>query len=127
MGGGGLLIVVAAVLIGRRLASAAVVPAVYALAAFFLVDRVRDVCAGVPVLEQWVFLLEMVSGIVFLALALRSEQLLTDGGDPAAVGWPRLIAWILWAQLPILVGALFTGVLGYLRLGRLLGGVGLCP
>src|SRR2546426_6528552 len=44
------------VLIVRGLASPAVVPAVYALAAFFLVDRVRNVCSVVPVLEQWVFL-----------------------------------------------------------------------
>ena len=92
------------------------------LAAFFLVDRVRDVCAVVPVLEQWVFLFEMVSGIVFLALALRSEQLLTDAGDQAAFGWRRLIAWILWAQLSILVAAVFTGALGDMRLARLLGG-----
>jgi small-conductance mechanosensitive channel len=118
----GLLILLPAVLIVRRLAAPAVVPAVYALAAFFLVDRVRGVCAVVPVLEQWVFLLEMVSGIVFLALALRSEQLLTDVGDPAAFGWRHLIAWILWAQLSILVGAVFTGVLGDMRLARLLGG-----
>jgi potassium efflux system protein len=117
----GLLILLPAVLIVRRLASPAVVPAVYALAAFFLVDRVRDVCAVVPLLEQWVFLLEMVSGIVFLALALRSEQLLTDG-DQVAFGWRHLIAWILWALLSILVGAVFTGALGYMRLARLLGG-----
>src|SRR2546426_1879115 len=110
------------VLIVRGLASPAVVPAVYALAAFFLVDRVRDVCSVVPVLEQWVFLLEIVSGIVFLTLAVRSEQLLTDGGDQAALGWRRVVAWILWGQLSILVGAVFTGALGYMRLARLLGG-----
>jgi potassium-dependent mechanosensitive channel len=118
----GLLVLLPAVLIVRRLASPAVVPAVYALAAFFLVDRVRDVCSVVPVLEQWVFLLEIVSGIVFLTLALRSEQLLTDGGDQAALGWRRLAAWILWGQLSILVVAVFTGALGYMRLARLLGG-----
>jgi small-conductance mechanosensitive channel len=118
----GLLILLPAVLIVRRLASPAVVPAVYALAAFFLVDRVRGVCAVVPVLEQWVFLLEMVSGIVFLALALRSEQLLTDVGDQAAFGWRHLIAGILWALLSILVGAVFAGALGDMRLARLLGG-----
>ena len=117
-----LLVLLPAVLIVRRLASPAVVPAVYALAAFFLVDRVRDVCAVVPVLEQWVFLLEMVSGIVFLSLAVRSEQLLADRGDQAALAWRDLIAWILWAQLSILVGAVFTGALGHMRLARLLGG-----
>src|SRR5215510_9601360 len=122
MDGMGLLVLFPAVLIVRRLASAAVVPAVYALAAFFLVDRVRNVCSGVPVLEQWVFLLEMVSGIVFLSLAVRSEQLLTDRGGQAAFRWRHVLAWILWGQLSILLGAVFTGALGYMRLARLLGG-----
>src|SRR5258708_34876491 len=101
----GLLILLPAVLIVRRLASPAVAPAVYALAAFFLVDRVRDVCAVVPVLEQWVFVFGMVSGIVFIALALRAQHLLTDGAGPAAVAWRRRIAGLLGASLSILVAA----------------------
>src|SRR5207244_13473508 len=68
----GLLVLLPAVLIVRRLASPAVVPAVDALAAFFLVDRVRDVCSGGPVLVHWVFLLALVSGLVFLTVVVRS-------------------------------------------------------
>jgi potassium-dependent mechanosensitive channel len=118
----GVLVLLPAVLIVRRLASPAIAPAVYALAAFFLVDRIRDLCAVVPLLEQWVFLFEMASGIVFLALAVRSEQLLAHGQNQAGFGWRQLIAWVLWAQLSILLAAVFTGVLGYMRLARLLGG-----
>ena len=116
-----LLVLLPAVLIVRRLASRAVVPAVYALAAFFVVDRVRDVCSAVPVLEQWVFLLEMVSGIVFLALVVRSERLLRGNGDATALVWRRVIAWLLWGQLFVLVVAVFVGAAGYMRLARLLG------
>ena len=86
-----ILVLLPAVLIVRRLASPAIVPAVYALAAFFVVDRVRDVCSVVPVLEQWVFLIEMVCGIVFLALAVRSERLLRASGQELALGWQRAI------------------------------------
>jgi potassium efflux system protein len=118
----GLLVLLPAVLIVRRLASPAIAPAVYALAAFFLVDRIRDLCAVVPMLEQWVFLFEMAFGIVFLALAVRSEQLLAHGESWAGAGWRHLIVWVLWAQLSVLVVAVFTGVLGYMRLARLLGG-----
>jgi potassium-dependent mechanosensitive channel len=118
----GVLVLLPAVLIVRRLASPAIAPAVYALAAFFLVDRIRDLCAVVPMLEQWVFLFEMAFGIVFLALAVRSEQLLAHGENWAGVGWRHLIVWVLWAQLSVLVVAVFTGVLGYMRLARLLGG-----
>ena len=116
-----ILVLVPAVLIVRRLASPAIVPAVYALAAFFVVDRVRDVCSVVPVLEQWVFLLEMVCGIVFLALAVRSERLLRAGGQDAAVGWQRAIVAVLWGQTFLLVAAVVAGMCGYMRLARLIG------
>ena len=116
-----LLMLVPAVLIVRRLASPAIVPAVYALAAFFAVERVRDVCSVVPVLEQWVFLSEMVSGIVFLALAVRSERLLSGSGDGIARGWRRAIVTVLWGQVFLLVVAVLTGMCGYMRLARLLG------
>jgi small-conductance mechanosensitive channel len=116
-----ILVLLPTVLIVRRLASPAIVPAVYALAAFFLVDRVRDVCSVLPVLEQWVFLFQMVCGIVFLALGVRSERLLRASGQELALGWRRAIVVVLWAQVFLLVAALFTGVCGYMRLARLLG------
>jgi potassium-dependent mechanosensitive channel len=117
----GLLILLPAVLIVRRLASPAVAPAVYALAAFFLADHVRELCAAVPVLEQRLFLLEMVCGILFLALALRSEHLATVADDQGALGWQHALTWLLWGQLAILTSAVFAGAFGYMRLARLLG------
>src|SRR5215470_8179879 len=116
-----ILVLLPAVRIVGQLASPAIVPAVYALAAFFVVDRVRDVCSVVPVLEQWVFLIEMVTGIVFLALAVRSERLLRASGQELALGWQRAFVAVLWAQAGLLVAAVFTGVSGYMRLARLLG------
>jgi len=115
------LVLLPAVRIVRRLASPAIVPAVYALAAFFVVDRVRDVCSVIPVLEQWVFVIEMVCGIVFLALAVRSERLLKARGDEVALGWRRAIVAVLSAQAFLLVAAVFAGMCGYMRLARLLG------
>jgi potassium-dependent mechanosensitive channel len=116
-----ILVLLPAVRIVRRLASAVIVPAVYALAAFFVVDRVRDVCSVVPVLEQWVFLLQMVCGIVFLALAVRSERLMRGSGQELALGWQHAIVAALWIQAGLLVAAVFMGVCGYMRLARLLG------
>ncbi len=116
-----ILVLLPTVLIVRRLASPAIVPAVYALAAFFLADRVRDVCSVLPVLEQWVFLFQMVCGIVFLALGVRSARLLRASGHEPALGWQRAIVVVLWAQVFLLVAALFTGACGYMRLARLLG------
>ena len=117
----GLLILLPAVLIVRRLASRAVVPAVYALAAFFLIDRVREACAAVPVLEQWMFLLEIVFGMLFLALAVRSEHLVRNTSGEAGLGWRHVLRWLLWGQLAILASAVFAGAFGYMRLAHLLG------
>src|SRR5438132_4492485 len=72
-------------------------------------------------LEQWVFLLEMAFGILFLALALRSENLVTEARGQAGPGWPRVLAWLLWGQLAVLACAVFAGAFGYMRLARLLG------
>lgn len=116
----GLLILLPAVLIVRRLAAPAFL-AVYALAAFYLMDRVREVCGAVPVLEQWVFLLEMVFGILFLALAVRSDHLVTEANGEAALGWRHVLAGLLWGQLASLASAVLAGAFGYMRLARLLG------
>ena len=96
-------------------------PAVYALAAFFVVERVRDVCSVVPALEQCVFLFEMVSGIVFLALAVRSEHLLSGTDNRTARGWQRAVVAVLRGQLLVLGAAVLAGASGYMRLARLLG------
>ena len=79
-------------------------------------------CSAVPVLEQRVFLLEMVAGIVFLALAARSERFLTNDETVIALTGRRGIVWVLWAQLSVLGVAVVAGALGYMRLARLLGG-----
>ena len=112
---------VPAVLIVRRLASPAIAPAVYALAAFFVVDRVRDVCSVVPALEQWVFLIQMVCGIMFLALGVRSERFLRTRRPDLPLGWQRAIVAVLWVQAGLLVAAVFAAMCGYMRLARLLG------
>ena len=118
----GVAILLPAVLIVRRLAPPAMRPTVYALAAFFLIDRIRETCSIVPVLERWVFLVEMLLGIGVLALAVRSETLLIAASGREASGWRRVFTCFLWAQLAILAIALVTGTLGYMRLARLLGG-----
>jgi small-conductance mechanosensitive channel len=110
----GLLILPPVVLIVRRLVPARFAPAVYALPAFFVIDRGRDVCAVFPRLEQWVFLVEMIFGIAFLAFAVRSQPF------AAASGWAHLLAWIVRGQLGVLAVAGTAAALGYMRLARLL-------
>src|SRR4030095_10488857 len=117
----GLLVLLPTVRIVRRVASPPIVPAVHALAAFFLVDRVRELCAPAPVLEQRVFLLEMLFGLGFLALAVRSEHLVAGTSGEVPRGWLRVVLGLLWGQLALLSIGILAGVLGYMRLARLLG------
>ncbi|HXJ80410.1 MAG TPA: mechanosensitive ion channel domain-containing protein [Candidatus Methylomirabilis sp.] len=116
-----LLYLVPVVLMARQLLPPGLFPAVYALASFFLVDRVRELCAEIPVLEQRVFLVEMVFGIAFLALALRSERLMTAASGQPASGSRRTLGWVLWADMAILACAVVAGALGHMRLARSLG------
>lgn len=117
----GVAILLPAVLIVRRLVPPPLRPTVYALAAFFLLDRIRETCS-VPVLERWVFLLEMLLGIAFLALAVRFETLVRATSVREDAGWRRALTCLLWGQLAILAIAVLMGALGYMRLARLLGG-----
>ena len=115
------LTLVPTVLVMRRLVSPAVLPAVWTLAGFFLVDRLRDIGSPIPELEHWIFFFEMVFSIAFVAVTLRSRAFATR---TAALGPARQSAfrWIASAQLAILATALVVGAFGYERLARLLTG-----
>jgi potassium-dependent mechanosensitive channel len=115
-----LLILVPAVRITLRLVSPAVVPAVYALAACFMIDRLREVSAAIAALEQPMFLLEMILGIAFLALAVRSQRRAPAAGDGSS-WWRPVVVWVLRFQLVLVVVALGAGGLGFMRLARHLG------
>jgi hypothetical protein len=116
----GLLILLPAVLIVRRLASPTLVPAVCAVGGFFLIDRIREACWSMPLLEQWLFLLEMVFGIGLLALAFSSARVRGDDGDPATV-WGGSLRGLLAGLIIALACAVVVGALGFMRLARLLG------
>jgi small-conductance mechanosensitive channel len=116
-----LLILVPSVLIVRRFAPRELLPAVYTLATCFVVDRVRDLCADVPRLERSVFLVEMIFGIAFLALALHSQSAMAATRPAGVSRARRAIAGILWLATGVLAFAVVAGAVGYLRLARSLG------
>jgi hypothetical protein len=105
----GVLTLVPTVLVVRRLASATVLPAVWGLGAFVLVDRVRDICASVPALEHWIFFSEQVLGVACLALGLRSRAFASAAASVGPVA-QSVLRWIASVQLAILLSALVVGV-----------------
>ncbi len=97
-------------------------PAAYALASFYLLDRVRDLVAPVPPLEQTILLFEMAAGIAVLLWMLRRGDLAppdSEDGESTASSTLRTGARIV---LGAFVLSLVSGLLGYMRLAHLVGG-----
>ena len=127
----GVIALVPVTRIVRSLVEPRLRPAVYTLAVFYLMDRVRDVVAPVPPLEQTILLAEMAIGIVVLLWMLRRGDLAApattaedDGGtvedeDMPASGALRTGARVVLAAFVI---AFASGLLGFMRLAHLVGG-----
>jgi potassium-dependent mechanosensitive channel len=95
----------------RSAVAAPLVPALWVFGGFFLIDRLRSVIAVAPALEHALFLIEMVAACALLVVVLRRS----------ATGPRRWIA-IARVMLTVFGVAFAAGALGFLQLGRLLGG-----
>jgi small-conductance mechanosensitive channel len=108
------------VLIVRRLVTPQLRSALYTLAAFFLVDLLRDLVLPLPLLERTIFLLELLAATVLLGLFVRSDRVkdLLDarGGSPLG----RSQQLVVGLALATLVVALVSGIVGNMSLARLL-------
>ncbi|MGH7309198.1 MAG: mechanosensitive ion channel domain-containing protein [Candidatus Rokuibacteriota bacterium] len=109
------------VVILRRLLPPAVRPGLYALAGFFLLDRLRDLATILPLLERAIFLVEMLAAVVVLGWAWWSGRLrnLLATDDGSALGRARgaLARVAFWG----FVTAFVAGAIGTMSLARLLG------
>jgi potassium efflux system protein len=97
-----------------------VVPGLYALALLFAVDTVRHVFAGAPFVEQTIIVVESLAGMAALGWSLGFGTLRRSQAQ--AMGPARLRIFRIVASLAFLAlaGGLLAGVLGYMRLARLL-------
>jgi potassium-dependent mechanosensitive channel len=108
-------------LILRRQVAPPMRPVLYVMAAFFLVDIVRDLVVQLPLLERVLFLLEMLTATVMLAWITRSKhghELLASRLG-LAIGHTRRFLFNL-ALVGCLV-ALVAGAIGNVSLARLVG------
>jgi potassium-dependent mechanosensitive channel len=109
------------VLILRQLVTAPMRPALYAMAAFFPVDILRDLLVQRPLLERGLFLAEMLSAAVLLGWFLRTgrvEHLIAASG---ASGSARLRKDLFKLALAGVLGALVADIVGNVSLARLVG------
>ena len=118
---GQVLALALAVRVMRPLVDPPLVPGLYVLGGFFLTDLLRSYAAVIPLLEQLIFLIEMLAGIAALAWWLVSQRLRPPrAGDTVSRAYSALE---IAAPLVLLafVGAFVAGAAGYMSLALLLG------
>jgi small-conductance mechanosensitive channel len=97
------------------------VPGLYAFVGFFLADRVRFFCAGSPILEQVLFLAEMLAACSLMAWVLRPARLeKVELSESQVVALQRIGvgARVLFLGFAV---AFVAGACGFMELGRVLG------
>jgi hypothetical protein len=105
----------------RPLLDPPVVPGLYALGGFFLIDRLRNLAAVLPFLEQTLFLLEMLAGVVLLVWLLATTRPTASDTGPDHGGRWTVLRGAARVVLVVLVAASLAGAVGYMGLARLLG------
>jgi small-conductance mechanosensitive channel len=109
------------VVILRHLVAPAMRPALYAMAAFFPIDIVRDLLIQRPVLERALFLLEMVTAAALLGWLIRSgrqdDLIAASGGS----GSSRVRKDLFKLALAGVLVALVADAVGNVSLARLIG------
>jgi small-conductance mechanosensitive channel len=105
-------------LILRRLVAPPALPGLYALASFFLLDRVRGLFIGLPLLERYFLLLEMLAAAIVLAWFVRKgrSRHLTNDLSPFM---RRAVRGAMGLALAGFVIAFVSDVLGNMALARL--------
>lgn len=116
----GLLALVPAVRLLKRVVPPPLFAGVYALGAFYIIDRVRSLLATSPSIEWSLFLVEMAAAIAMTRWVFSTHR-------AAQLGWKadetrvRVFSWLRSALLFLFSAAIVTASLGYVRLGALLG------
>jgi len=113
-----LLVWIPIVRVLRRLLPPGLHPALYALAAFYVIDRVRDVLDPAPLAERALFALELALAIALLVRLLRPQRL---AGLAADVRLPPGAGVAMRAVAGALAVALLANLLGYVDLSRAIG------
>jgi potassium efflux system protein len=93
---------------------------IYVLGILFTVDSLRHALAGVPLLEQWLLLLEAISGMVFVGWSLAYGHFRRPHEQGNGTVRSEKVRAGAWLVLLTLAAGLIAGVFGYLLLARLL-------
>jgi potassium-dependent mechanosensitive channel len=106
------------VLLLRRLLEKRAFPVLYALIVLFVIDEVRLVIVGVPLITRLLFVVQLLGGICFVVWLLRAAS---QTGRVTGQPLPRIGKWFARSSLILLAIALVANILGYGTLSYLLG------
>lgn len=114
----GLLLLIPVLMLLPRLVGRALRPAMFGLAAFYLVDQVRDVADEVPLAERILFIAEIGAAALLVLWMIRPARLteLSAHAHP-----PRALGLAIRGALAILGVAFLANGFGFVSLSRLLG------
>jgi small-conductance mechanosensitive channel len=121
-----LLMLVPVIRILRRLTAPTPPIGFFALGAFFLVNRVRELALHVPGLEQRIFVLEMLVAVAVVMIEralVRRRAPAPETATPPMPSSSRVVVPppLLWIGLLALLVALGLGAAGYMPIARLIG------
>ena len=104
-----------------RLVDRPLLPGLFALGVFFILDQIRSVITSVGPLEQLLFLIEVLSAVVVLILLLRSGRIQRLRGALS----PRMVTFLDRAArllIVLLAFSVLAGGLGFMQLARFIAG-----
>ena len=93
----------------------------FAVGAFFVANRVRDLVLDVPGLEQRIFVVEMLAAVAAVVAELRMARRRAVAFQPPAAKMLEPPVELIWGALAALASAFVLGALGYMPLARLIG------
>lgn len=104
-----------------RLVDRPILPGLYALGAFFVIDQVRALFASISLLDQLLLLFEMLTAMAVLAWMLHSGRIqrLRTSMSPRAVTVLERAARLV---IGVLAFALLAGALGFMQLAGVIAG-----
>jgi small-conductance mechanosensitive channel len=114
----GLLLLVPVLRLLPRLLDRSLRPAVFGLGAFYLIDQLRGIVAGVPIVERMLLAVEVGAATLLVVWMMRPARL---AAVPTDLRLPRWLALAIRTALAILGLALLANLVGFVSLSRLLG------
>ena len=104
-----------------RLVDRPIVPGLFVLGAFFMLDQMRTLLAPLTLIDQVLLLIEVVTGLLVLIWMLRTRRIQRLRSDHS----PRLVRWLEGTArvvVVVLAFALLAAALGFMQLASVVAG-----